>query len=111
MAGLRCRGHGTVLRVAAARGGPDQIDPAEDHRRRHRLALSERIETRAEGVNAKHRGGVQMALLHRRRFIGGLAAIGAAGVVGMPQARAAEGGLETTTVRLTKYPSICNAPQ
>ena len=32
--------------------GLDQVEPAEDHRRRHRLALPERAQTRAEGVSA-----------------------------------------------------------
>ena len=35
----------------------DQVEPAEDHRRGHRLALSERAQTRAEGVSAKAREG------------------------------------------------------
>ena len=39
--------------------GHDQVEPAEDHRRRHRLALSERAQTRAEGVSAKGKGGFQ----------------------------------------------------
>ena len=39
--------------------GLDQVEPAEDHRRRHRLALPERAQTRAEGVSAKGQGGFQ----------------------------------------------------
>ena len=35
--------------------GHDQVEPAEDHRRRHRLAFLERAQTRAEGVSAKDR--------------------------------------------------------
>ena len=31
--------------------GFDQVEPAEDHRRRHRLALPERAQARAEGVS------------------------------------------------------------
>ncbi len=40
MARIRPRGHDPVLCAAPARSGHDQIEPAEDHRRRHRLALS-----------------------------------------------------------------------
>jgi len=36
---------------------------------------------------------------------------GAAGLLGVPRALGAEGALETTTVRLTKRPGICLAPQ
>ena len=39
MAGVRRRGHDPLLRAAPARSGLDQVEPAEDHRRRHRLAL------------------------------------------------------------------------
>ena len=52
VARLRPRGHAAVLRVAAARGGHDQVEPAEDHRRRHGLALPRRAEARAEDVRA-----------------------------------------------------------
>ena len=46
----------------------------------------------------------------RRGFIGGLASAGAAGLLGVPRASAA-GALETTAVRLGKFPSACLAPQ
>ena len=52
MAGIRSRGHDPVLCAAPARSRHDQVEPAEDHRRRHRLALPERAQTRAEGVRA-----------------------------------------------------------
>jgi NitT/TauT family transport system substrate-binding protein len=39
LAGVRPRGHGALLRPAPARGGDDQVEPAEDHRRGYRLAL------------------------------------------------------------------------
>jgi NitT/TauT family transport system substrate-binding protein len=53
-----------------------------------------------------------MALMQtRRRVIAGLAAVTAATVLRAPQIRAAEGALETTTVRLVKSPAICSAPQ
>jgi NitT/TauT family transport system substrate-binding protein len=53
-----------------------------------------------------------MALIqNRRRFVAGLAAAGAAGLVRAPRALAAEGALETTAVRLLKFPGICIAPQ
>jgi len=47
----------------------------------------------------------------RRRFLSTLSLAGGAGFVGAPRARAAEGVLETTTVRLTKVAGICLAPQ
>jgi NitT/TauT family transport system substrate-binding protein len=47
----------------------------------------------------------------RRRFLGTLMATAAAGLVGLPQARAQEGALETTTIRIGKIAGICIAPQ
>jgi NitT/TauT family transport system substrate-binding protein len=47
----------------------------------------------------------------RRRFLTMTALTGAAAFLGAPQGRAAEGALETTTVRLLKFPGICVAPQ
>jgi NitT/TauT family transport system substrate-binding protein len=48
-----------------------------------------------------------MALIQTRRgFLGGIAAAGAAGLIRAPRAEAAEGPLETTTVRLQK-PALC----
>ena len=50
-----------------------------------------------------------MTMVHtRRRFLTTLAA---AGLVRAPPSLAAEGGLETTTVRIAKYPAICIAPE
>jgi NitT/TauT family transport system substrate-binding protein len=47
----------------------------------------------------------------RRRFMTTLSLAGAAGLLRPPLALAAEGPLETTTVRLTKSAAICIAPQ
>jgi NitT/TauT family transport system substrate-binding protein len=48
-----------------------------------------------------------MALIHTRRgFLGSIAAAGAAGLIRAPRAEAAEGPLETTTVRIQK-PALC----
>ena len=53
-----------------------------------------------------------MSLPHtRRHFLGGLSAAGAASLVRSPGTVAAEGALETASVRLPKIPSICVAPQ
>jgi NitT/TauT family transport system substrate-binding protein len=52
-----------------------------------------------------------MLMQTRRRFLITLSFAGAASLVGAPRARAAEGVLETTTVRLLKFPGICIAPQ
>src|SRR5215831_2651002 len=47
----------------------------------------------------------------RRRFLSTMALGGAAGMVRAPPSLAAEGALETTTVRFAKIPAICLAPQ
>jgi NitT/TauT family transport system substrate-binding protein len=47
----------------------------------------------------------------RRSFLAGLSVAGAAGFINSPGTLAAEGPLETSSVRLPKIPSICVAPQ
>jgi NitT/TauT family transport system substrate-binding protein len=47
----------------------------------------------------------------RRRFLTGLSLVGAAGLIGTPRVPAADGSLETATIRLAKTPPICLAPQ
>jgi NitT/TauT family transport system substrate-binding protein len=47
----------------------------------------------------------------RRGFLASLAAVGAAGVLGTKRALADDGPPEVTTVRLSKIPGICIAPQ
>jgi NitT/TauT family transport system substrate-binding protein len=47
----------------------------------------------------------------RRQFLTTLSAAGAAGLVRAPPSLAAEGALETTTVRIAKIGAICLAPQ
>jgi NitT/TauT family transport system substrate-binding protein len=47
----------------------------------------------------------------RRRFLATLSLAGGAGLVGPQRTFAAEGALETTTVRLSKIAGICIAPQ
>ena len=47
----------------------------------------------------------------RRQFLGTLSAAAAAGLVGPPSSFAQEALPETTTLRLTKIPGICVAPQ
>ena len=47
----------------------------------------------------------------RRQFLTKLSWAWAAGVIGAPPGFAAEGPLETPTVRFVKIPGICNAPQ
>jgi NitT/TauT family transport system substrate-binding protein len=49
-------------------------------------------------------------MIERRRFVTGLAAAGAAGLIAAPRRAAAEPPLETTTVRLGKIPASCDAP-
>jgi len=56
--------------------------------------------------------GLPMPLIQtRRRFLTGLSMAGAAGLFHTPPSQAAEGVLETTTVRIGKIESICLAPQ
>jgi NitT/TauT family transport system substrate-binding protein len=47
----------------------------------------------------------------RRRFLSTLSLAGAAGLVGVPSAVAAEGRLETRSVRLTRFGGLCLSPQ
>ena len=47
----------------------------------------------------------------RRRFLTDLSLAGAAGILPSRRAWAAEPALETTTVRLGRFPAICWAPQ
>jgi NitT/TauT family transport system substrate-binding protein len=47
----------------------------------------------------------------RRRFLATLSLAGAAGFLRAPPIFAAEGPLETTTVRIANRHSLCNAPQ
>ena len=47
----------------------------------------------------------------RRRFVSGIAAASATGLLGASRVRAAEGGLETTAIRLVNDGSICIAPE
>jgi NitT/TauT family transport system substrate-binding protein len=47
----------------------------------------------------------------RRQFLTTMSLAAAARLAGVPAARAADGPLETTTVRFVKIPGICNAPQ
>ena len=48
---------------------------------------------------------------NRRQFLTTLTLAGAAGLLRAPSSAAAEGSLETTTVRLAKNEGICIAPQ
>jgi NitT/TauT family transport system substrate-binding protein len=52
-----------------------------------------------------------MSMHTRRQLIAGLTAAGAVGFARAPQAQAAEGVLETTTVRFARVPGICIAPE
>src|SRR5262249_29796196 len=92
--------------------GFDQNDPDQDHRGKHRLALLQRAQTRAEGLISRE-GAFRMPVQQsRRQFLTTLSMIGSAGLVRAPPAQAAEGTLETTTVRIfATRPGICVAPQ
>src|SRR5215469_7864231 len=68
MARIRRRGHRPVLCTASARSGLYQIDPTEDHRRRHRLALPKRAKTRAEGIGGPGPSAEGIVMVPRRVF-------------------------------------------
>jgi NitT/TauT family transport system substrate-binding protein len=48
---------------------------------------------------------------NRRRFLAALSSVGAASLIGAPHSGAQDGRLETSTVRLSKTPAVCIAPQ
>src|SRR5438128_12644981 len=50
VASVRPRGHRPLLLAPPARGGTDQVEPSEDHRPRHRLAVPQRAEEGVEGI-------------------------------------------------------------
>src|SRR6266436_215184 len=75
MARIRRRGHNPVLRPSSARDRHDQVQPAENHRRQHGLALLQRAQTRAEGVNVRQypaSGGEGRAREDRRTLGNGI---------------------------------------
>src|SRR5271166_1496678 len=112
MARVRRRGHSAVLCASASRSRPDQINPPEDHCRQHGLALPRRAQARAEGVSVKQQGEVRMPITQTRcRFLTTLSLAGATGLLRTLPSLAAEGALETTTVRIGKVTAICLAPQ
>src|SRR5437764_7005687 len=49
--------------------------------------------------------------MHRRDFLSGMAAAAGAALLNPGLAGAAEGALETTSIRLAKTPALCTAPQ
>src|SRR5437763_1538610 len=100
MARIRCRRHAPLLCAAAARSRADQDAAQSDHRGQHRLALLQRAETRAEGVN-----------MYRRSFLTGMAGASAAPLFPPNLARAAEAAPETTRISLAKTAALCTAPQ
>jgi hypothetical protein len=53
MAGIRRRRHDPVLCFAPPRRRPDQVEPAENHRRWHGLAFPRRAQTRAKDVSTE----------------------------------------------------------
>src|SRR4030095_4698423 len=98
MALVRLGGHDSVLCSADARGGGDQVEPAEDHRRRDGLAVRQRAEEGAKGM------------ITRRALLRGVA--GTAGLLGWPPGHASgEPPPETTRLRIAHFPSLCGAPQ
>src|SRR5438067_8302890 len=50
MEGIRSRRYDSLVCFASKRSWPNQIRPTEDHRRKHQLALPQRIEARVESL-------------------------------------------------------------
>src|SRR5258706_4700015 len=105
MARIRRRGYVPVLCASVARNGVRQIEPAEDHRRWHRLAVPKRAQTRAKGVGESKGGSTMLITQTRRRFLATGAMAGGAVLLRAPPAPAGQGALETTTVRLPHKPT------
>jgi NitT/TauT family transport system substrate-binding protein len=108
------------LRAPPARGGHDQQQPQHAHRRRLRLALRRRAQARAEGVShasgaccpsLKQKGTSMQIAQNRRGFLASASLAAAAGSLGARGSLAEAAPPETTTVRLSKIPGVCIAPQ
>src|SRR5215467_571083 len=72
VAGVRPRGYGTLLCPPPVRGRHGQVQPPEDPRPGHQLALSQRAEEGAEGVDAAASGSgdrVVSSNSHRARLM------------------------------------------
>src|ERR1700751_1311489 len=96
MARVRSRGYDPVLCLAPARRRPDQVNAAEDYRRRRRVAFFGRCQTRVEGVSPKRR--FPMPIIQTRRwFINSIALAGGAGPRHVPRGGGAGGGPATNT--------------
>src|SRR4030095_1704137 len=97
MARVRLGGHDPVLSSAHARGGSDQIEPPEAHRRRDGLAVRQRAQEGAKGM------------ITRRDLLRGVA--GTAGLLGWPPGHASgEPPPETTRIRVVRSGAICISP-
>src|SRR5262245_14039494 len=76
------------------------------------LRFLRRASAGADGENMNGKGSFPMTLTQTRRHcLTTVSAAGAAGLIRPPQALAAEGPLETTSVRLPKFLSVCVSPQ
>jgi NitT/TauT family transport system substrate-binding protein len=76
--------------------------------------MSDAVRFSAEQIETEQyrEGRIPMSMMQtRRRFLTTLSAASAAGLVRAPASLAAEGALETTTVRIGKIAAICLAPQ
>ena len=102
-----------LLRPAPTRGGRHPVEPDQDHRRRHRLAVPRPGQARAEGVTAVRAPPrrLPMTLMQSRRdFAATLSLAGAAALTGVAPCFADEGPPEITTIRLPMVANICFAP-
>src|SRR5258708_39196902 len=99
MARIRRRGYVPVLCASVARNGVRQVEPAEDHRRWHRLAVPKRAPTRAKGVGESEGGATKLIPQTRRRFLATVSMAGGAVFLRSPPAPAAVGTRGTTPAR------------
>src|SRR6266702_480640 len=96
MARVRLGGYDPLLRPEHARCGAGQGEAADEHRRRHGLAVR------------KQEGAQRM--ITRRDLLRGVA--GTVGLLGWPPGHASgEPPPETTKLKIAHFPSICVAPQ
>src|SRR5262249_3882011 len=99
LAGLRRGGHRTLLLPSPPRSRDDHRNPPEDHRPEHRLALHQRAQEGAEGMN-------------RREFLNKATLATGAGLLGIPRSvAAAEPPPETKRIRIMRTESTCVAPE
>jgi NitT/TauT family transport system substrate-binding protein len=101
---VRCRRHGAVLHAAAAWIGLDQVETEDDHPKKTDWRFFNELKRELKARTKK--GRLPMPMMQtRRRFLTALSAAGTAAVLPARPSLAAEGALETTTVRIARPPA------